>query len=103
MLAEGGGIPIMKSKAYYKGEMDYSHYGLSFSHNPYSSDSQDSEDYKTGINQAYRKNPSWDTLLKKDAAKEKLLDELENKDFLRKQEAEKRRKIAAYKKIKDGY
>jgi hypothetical protein len=93
----------MKSEAYYKGERDYAYYGLSFSNNPYPSDSQDSEDYKTGVNQAYRKNPNWDARLKKDVAKEKLLDALLNEDLVKKQEAEKRRKMAAYKKIKDGY
>jgi hypothetical protein len=92
----------MKSKAYYKGEMDYSYYGLNFSHNPYSSDSQDSEDYKSGINQAYRKNPNWDERLRKDAAREKRLD-LKYEEDIKRQEAEKRRKISEYKKIKDGY
>jgi hypothetical protein len=93
----------MKSEAYYKGERDYAYYGLSFSNNPYPSDSQDSEDYKTGINQAYRKNPNWDARLKKDTAKERMLDTMHHNDTSREQAIEKRRKIAEYKKIKDGY
>ncbi len=54
----------MKGEAYYKGEREYSYYGLCFDKNPYHIDSQDYEDYRAGMNMAHKKTPALDARIK---------------------------------------
>jgi hypothetical protein len=93
----------MKSQAYSRGEREYSLYGLDNTHNPFPSDTQDYEDYSAGKIQAHRRNPDLGARLKQDADEERLLAFQEQQAEEVKAEALRKKKIANFKRMKDGY
>ena len=93
----------MKSEAYSRGEREYSSYGLDNTHNPFASGSQDHEDYSAGKIQAYRRNPALCTRLKQAADEERLLAFQEQQAEEVKAKAIMQKKVANFKRMKDGY
>lgn len=97
----------MKGEAYYKGEREYSYFGLCFDKNPYHIDSQDYEDYRAGMNMAHKKNSALGARIKQDGDDERLADFIEQQKREKEDEAAtealRKKKIANFKRMKDGY